>query len=335
MLSNLLESLYNKVIVNIIIKHSSTEIYIELCSKKGVISSEQKIFETLSLSKEMLAFIDSYIKESPYYYIAILDNSVEQGAFPTCAKNRLAYFHDLSASEYKCHNSSWTYHTSKNDLYKLEKLYAKSGIDLVFSPFTLLSNFFIDKISSNIAMYLVVQETSVTLAIFDKGDMLYAHYIDMQRDEESEEILTQDLDESEDLGIDVGIDLDDIDVIDDLDDFGDIEDLDSIEDIDQFSQSQDIEEEFYESEEPVVESKDDNANGDYKRFMAVQSSIAIYYSEEKYKGGFIENTYIADGVGVSGDLKRYLEEEMFLNVYVRHIEMGMELASLAKMELNL
>ena len=137
MLTKFFEALYHKVFVNIVVKRSSTDVYIELCSKNGIIESAENSFETLTLTKDMIEFISSYTKESPYFYISILDISIEQGAFPTCSKNRLSYFYDVSSSEHKCSNDSWTYYTSKTDLYEIEKKYHKVGLDFIFSPFTL------------------------------------------------------------------------------------------------------------------------------------------------------------------------------------------------------
>ena len=48
----------------------------------------------------------------------------------------------------------------------------------------------------------------------------------------------------------------------------------------------------------------------------------------------MESVYIADGVGVSEDLKRFLEEEMFLSVYVRKMDLSMQICELAKGELG-
>lgn len=337
MLANFLESLYNKVIVNIVVKHTSTDIYIELCSKKGTISSEQKSYDSLFLTKEMIEFISSEIKESPYYYISVLDLSSRQGAFPTCAKNRISYYYDVSESEHRCHDDGWTFYTSKIDLYAIEKTYAKVGVDFVFSPFSLISNFFKDKIHSNGAMYILIQESSLALTIFDNGRLLFAEYMDIDKEQEDDEdINVQELDEGEELDIDIGIDLEEIDVIDDLDDFGDIEDLDSLEDIDQFSDSQDVEEEFYEENmELSEEGVDDSHNEEYKTFTLIQSSVGKYYADEKYEGSFVETVYIADSIGKSVELKRYLEEEMFLNVYMRHIDIASELSSVTKLELGI
>ena len=339
MLSKFFEALYNKVFVNIVVKHSSTDIYIELCSKNGVVDSEQNSFDSLTLNSEIIEFISSYTKETPYYYISILDMSIDQGALPTCSKNRLSYFYNVSASEHKCCDETWTYYTSKTDIYEIEKKYKKIGVDFIFSPFILLSNFFVDKIKSHVAMYILIQDSHLSLSIFENGTLLYGEHLDMETSGKSDDILlSQDMSEDDDISLENGIDLEDVDVIDemeDLDDFGDIEDLDSLEEIDEFSENQDIEEEFYEAEEQIVESDDSDFNEDYQRFTLIQNALGHYYHDDKYEGKFVENVYIADGVGISNDLKRYLEEEMYLNVYVRHTDLGIELSNLAKKELSL
>lgn len=339
MLDRFFESLYNKVIVNIVVKRESTDVYIEVCSKSSVIDQAEKNFQTTTLNSDIQEFINGYTKESPYFYIAILDYGLEQGAIPTCAKNQLSYYYDIHSTEYKCHDDTWTYFTSKTDLYEIEKKYHKIGIDYIFSPFSLLTHFFEDKINTNIAMYILVQEKSISLSIFDKAKLLYAQHLDIEESvEHDEEILVNDMSDI-DLGHDA-IDLEDVDVLDEVDaleDFGDIEDLDTIEEIDEFSENKDIEEELSEevAETQNEVDEDETFNEDYQRFSLIQKSLGSYYSDEKYESQFIENVYIADGIGVSGDLKRYLEEEMFLNVYIRHTKIPMEVCELSKLELGL
>ena len=341
MLDNFFESLYNKVLVNIVVKRASTDIYIEIRSKSALVDSCQESFDSITLEESMVDFIKSYTKESPFFYITVLDMSDVQGAAPTCAKNRLEFYYDVHASEHKCYDNKWTYYTSKTDLYAIEKAYKKVGVDYIYSPFAMLANFFKDKVETTMAMYILIQDSFISLSVFDSGELLYAEHLDMQTSGESDdEMLSQEITPAseDDLNIQESIDLEDVDVVDDmedLDDFGDIEDLDSLEEIDEFSEHQDIEEEFYEADEPVIESDDSSFNEDYQRYSLIHTSLGHYYNDEKYKSQFIENVYIADGVGVSGDLKRYLEEEMFLNVYIRHLNLPMELSELAKMELDL
>lgn len=336
MLSKFFESIYQKVFVNIVVRSTSTDVYIELCSKNDVVDNVENSFDTTKMSEEMLEFITSYTRETPFHYISVLDMSPSQGALPTCSKNRLSYYYDVSASEYKCHNQKWTYYTSKSDLYDIERRYKDIGVDFVFSPFSLLSNFFKDKIDSNLAMYILIQDEFVTLSVFDNSELLFAEHLNMENSHENDDLLMDD--SSQELDLEEGIDLEDVDVMDSgdsFDDFSDIEDLDSLEEIDEFSENKDVEEEFYHEEEKLVEENEDGFNEDYQRFSLIQSSINHFYKDKKYESQFIENVYIADGVGISSELKRYLEEEMFLSVYVRHLELGVEVAELARMELGI
>jgi len=333
MLSKFFESMYQKIFVNIVVKDTSTDVYIEVCSNDNIVDNSENTFHTTKMSLEMLDFIKLYICESPFNYVSVLDMSPSQGALPTCDKNRLSYYYDISACETKCHNKQWTYYTSKSDLYEIERKYKDIGVDFVFSPFSLLANFFKDKIDSNLAMYILVQDDFLSLSVFDNSKLLFADHLDMENSHENDDLLMDDT--SVELDLEEGIDLEDVDVIDNgeaFDDFSDIEDLDSLEEIDEFSENKDIEEEFYHKEEELVQENEDSFNKDYQRFSLIQSSINHFYKDEKYESQFIENVYIADGAGISSELKRYLEEEMFLSVYVRHIELGTEVSELARME---
>lgn len=341
MLSKILESLYLKVLVNIVVQRESTLVHIELCSKKGIVDEVSTEFNTTLPNNQMYDFISEYIKESPYFYISILDTSIVQGAIPTCEKNKLSYYYDLSMSEYKCFDNKWNFYTAKNDIYQIQHEYEDIGIDMIFSPFVILANFFQDKINNNLAMYALVQDGFISVAVFENSQLLYAEHLDMLMGEETEDILlNEDIDENVDLELDGGIDLEDIDVdegaMDSLDEFSDIEDLDSLEDIDEFSDSKDVEEELYESGEILPEDEENEAfNEDYQRFTLIQLAVSHFYKDDKYESRFIENVYIADGAGVTNELKKYLEEEMFFNVYVRRADLGVEVCELAKMELGL
>ncbi len=346
MLGKVFESLYSKVFINIIVKSSTTVIGVGIYSKDGEISHEEQTFKSTYLTAEIYDYIEEFTKESPYYYISFLDPAKEQGAIPTCDKQQLPLYHDLSTCEFHCIDKQWGYFTSKTELYNLERGYEDTGIDFVFSPFAVLYNFFQDKIDSHYAMYILLEENYISLAVFEHSQLVFAEHLDMEMDTEADNISLDDLEDDEkdlDLALDDdGIILDDIDVDDALDDFADIEDLDSLEDIDEFSDAKDIEEELYENklmeEENDLKDEIDTSshfNEDYQRFSLIQNAMNHFYKDEKYESKFIENVYIADSTKVSPDLKRYLEEEMFLNVYIRHTDLCTELCELAKQELGL
>lgn len=343
MFNSFFESLYLKVIVSIITSPTKTTVYIESCNKKGLVSSVQETFEETKLTQKIHTFIDESIKETPYYYIAILDSSTGQGVVPACAKNEIAYYCDINASEHKCYKNDWTYYTQKTDLYALEKKYDKIGIDYIFSPFVLLANFFKDKIDTALAMYILVEESCISISVFKDSKLLFGEYIDIDMISLSVENLIDDSDKNIDLNdIDLGlddtmsIDLDSIENDDNVDDFSDIADLDSIEDLEEFSDTKDVTDEDSlaieneENEDMDLETK----NEDYQRFTLIQESVAKFYKDEKFSSEFIENVFIADSVEVSSDLKKYLEEEMFFNVYLRQIDLGQEICEIVKKELS-
>jgi len=333
-LSKIFSSLYLKVFICIVVHRSKSVVLVETVGKKGVVDSVEESFNTTSVDDKMYEFISSYTEESPFHYISLLDKSTSQGAAPTCQKSEMLNYFDASASKYQCYLKKWVYHTSKADINSLQKEYEKIGLDFIFSPFVILAKFFKDKIDTNMAMFVLVEDNYVTVSVFDNSELLYSKHLSMEHDKDADGLIIEDDDAKEiDLEIDDDIDLESIDV-DELDNLGDIEDLDSLDDLDEFSDTKDLEEELNENLDELPVGDIDSFNEDYQRFLLIQGSINDFYKNEKYKSQFIESTYIADGVGVSGDLKRYLEEEMFLNVYIRTMDLNAEVFELAKAELK-
>lgn len=345
MLDRLFQKLYNKLFVTIVVSAKKSRVYIELTSGSRdlkLLESAEQIFDTDTLDTKMREFIDSYLQETPYHYIALIDNSQGQGALPTCDAASFEKFADLRLCESRCVKDGWSYYTHRSDLVNLERRYAPIGVDFIFSPFTILSHFFRDKIENSFALFVLVQANQLTLAVFDKTKLLFASHLDMHRLPEEEGLMSSALEQDLELDLDVGIDLEDIQVDADelelLDDFGDIEDLDTLEEIDEFSEEKDIEEVLNEASTTLSNTMSkqgsEGFNEDYQRFKLIQSAIETYYKDERYESRFIENIYMADSVGVGSDLRRYVEEELFVNVYIRQIDLSIELCSVTKMELR-
>jgi len=197
-----------------------------------------------------------------------------------------------------------------------------------------MSKFFKDKIDSTLSMFVLIEDNYLSMSIFDNSKLLYGEYLDMEHHKDDELLMDSSLDEDEDISLE-DINLDEIDVENDieaLDDFANIEDLDISGDIDEFSEAQEIEEIIHNDDDDEISS--DGFNEDYQRFLLIQSSLNSFYKDDKYESQFIESVYVADGVGVSSDLKGYLEEEMFLSVYVRKIKRSTEVYDMAKAEIN-
>jgi hypothetical protein len=344
MLSKLFESLYNKIFVNIIVGRSKTTIYIEECKKDKVINSDTRVFDITHVDAKMDEYIKSYIKDTPYFYISILDDSESQGVIPTCDKQSMSIYKNIESLKVRCFNEKWAYYTSKTELYLLTKKYEQIGIDFVFSPFVILADFFKDKIDSTLAAYALIEDNIISLAVFNNSKLLYGESLDLQSIYEHDDVLVDNSHDEENIDIDDGIDLEGVDAFDEieaLDDFGNIEDLDSIGEIDDFDEVasegvQDDELDIDEESEPSKLDDDMESLGgeDYNKFILIQESLSRFYKDSRYESEFIEHIYIANSTHGGSALKRYLEEEMFLSVYVRHIDLSLELCELSKREVK-
>lgn len=337
-LSKVIERLYLKVFVGIVVTPHETVVSVALMKGSEVVQSKKETFETTAVSEAMVNFIQNNLSETPLYYIACLNPAQSQGVIPVCNEKEAAAYTDLSTALTLCHKNGWMLYSSKPEVDTLQRRYRSFGLDFIFSPFVVLEHFFADKVSTEAALYVLVQESQLSIAVFEEGRVLFGEHAHV----EAEEALPEEDEEThisfdfEGEGLGEGIHLDDIDAIDDLeglDDLGSIEDLDAIEDIDEFAEEiSDFTEE--QGEGAGAESEDSlEAFGiDYKRFETIQRALQRFYGDERYENKFVETVYIADGFGVSDDMKRFLEEELFLKVVIRHIDLAGEVVKLAKRE---
>jgi len=333
-LSILFESIYSKIFVAIVIERSKSIVYIQVSSKKHTPKNYHKSFDTTEFTRTMREYIESFTSESPFSYICVLDYSENQGAIPTCSTKDIPVFDDFNTSKMMCHENDWAYFTSATGIVTIKRTYAQVGVDFIFSSFSILSSFFKDKIDTHLGLFVLLEDNYITLGIFDKTKLLFGEHLNVEHDNIQDEMMMDSSDSEIDLDFESSIDLDDIDSmndIDGLDDFGEIENLDTIDEIYEFAESQD--DEFLDEEDLLVQDPS-GFNEDYQRFLAIQSSVSRFYKDSKYQSKFIETVYIADAVGMSPDLKTYLEEEMFFSVFVRHIDLGGEMIYLAKAELK-
>ena len=356
MIDKLFHILYDTIIITIIKSTQELTLYIEVLHKKTLKDSIEKTFILNDTFSDTLLYdyLKQFIEETPYYYVTLLDVSYEQGAIPTCNKVEFGKYKDLSTAKHQCYENKWLYYTSFPELEEQLHFIGKVGVDFVFSPFIVLSRFFHDKMAtSKETMFVLVLKESLTLAVFKENQLLFGSYIDISAhiassnlsellDEEEQEIEEQ-MEESvnlDDIALDGDLDLDDD--LDELDDFDTIEDLNTLDALDTGDDlEQRLEENLEEldnAEENQAKEEEESNEGisdDYQHFLLIQQTLKAYYDDEKYNSDFIENIYIADGIKLSNDFKHYLQDELFLNVYIRSVEVEMELAALTKKELGL
>ena len=350
-LSRLIKNLYQQVFIGIVVQHTSVQICIQMRKGKKV---EKEISREFDISNARLnsaanEFIKDYMDESPFAYVAVLNDALNQGAIPTCSMHQAENFSDLGSCVTLCNEDKWMVYSEKTELNELQKRFLPSGLDFIFSPFFILSSFFADKLEGKTSLLVLIQDDYLSLSIFGEGELLFAnHYT--TKDAISDEMLSADLDESnatslsfdleEDEDLSINLDdidaLDELDALDDLDNLQDLDDLDDLDDIEDFEES--LNEAVEESEVALEEaktkydSKIDNFSDDYKRFQLIQAALQQFYSDDKYNNKFVEEVYIADACESGQDLTHFMEEELFVSVYKRSIDLHKEVVKMAVKE---
>jgi hypothetical protein len=333
---NILSKLYLKVYIGLIVSKSEIAVCAQVLRGNKIVRQESKRFNIQMVEKNLNAFIAKYTKESPFAYVSFLDYSGAQGAFKSCDQEMLSQFTNHENTLQICYGK-WSSYTTKEAIERIQAEYRELGVDFIFSPFAVLASFFADKITQEQPSLMVLfQEDSAAIAVFYEGCLQFASFINMQiLQEENFTTLDDDTDifetpqEQEDT-----INLEDIDLDENFGDFGDLQELeesDSIEDMEDFTQ-----EEPSKNSIESVEEKSKNEilefSQDYKRFLIVQNALKDFYVDERYDGRFVETVYAAAFCPIGTEFRQYIEEELFLKVYVRQIDLCEELITLAKGE---
>ncbi|MBD3809163.1 MAG: hypothetical protein IE884_01375 [Sulfuricurvum sp.] len=337
----MIEWLYRKIFIAIVSDRDGYDVRAIALKQNKVLQKEAKRFDGENAFEEMHKFLRKQMDDTPLHYIALLNSDPHQGAISGCSLHNID--HELSGAKTLCRNQKWLLHTSLSEIDALKKRFSEVGIDYLFSPFSIIEHFFHDKISTGLALYALAQKDSFSVAIFDEGILEFAHHypLHVPSEETNENIdgaigFTVGIEEEVEKGIDLDEieSLDDLDIIDELDGLSDIEDLDSLEEIAEFSEDEPTLEEKRSSalSANTTKSEMDRFGDDYLRFELIQKTLKTFYVSEQCRNRFIETVYIADGYGSGSELKSYLEEELFLNVLIRRIDLGDEVIALAMSE---
>jgi len=344
-LTSLIDLLYATIYIAIVDQGSFKDVSVVIRSRGKNSEPVQQRFDS---QKALEHYILDLISDSPYFYIGLLNTVPDQGALPSCDRSKMRNLADITLSVTLCMYERWSLYSSKGEMDQLQQRHRAYGIDYIFSPFTVLQRFFADKMRDVWALYVLIQEESVSIAVFSVEQLEFAKFV--TTDAEEIALLEESVNEgfsfeanAETAATHHEIDMDEIDILDDFDALDDIESLDDIEeldDIDSIESFADFTEE--EDDAPVVSAvaesepvqEPEGFNLDYHRFTIIQNALAEYYHAEHFRQDFIETVFIADAVGISSDLKLYIEEELFVTPIVRRIDLGREVMQLIQDEAN-
>lgn len=341
-LQRLIDHLYDTIYIAIVDQGRYKEVALQIGRKSDPARVE---VHRLHTQGELDALIEEAIGDSPYFYIALLNTVPDQGALPACDKT-MRKMADLTLSVTLCMEGRWLLHCSKGELDLLREQHRVYGLDFVFSPFSVLSRFFADKIGSVWALYVLVQEGSIALAVFSSDRLEYAHFATT----DESDIALMEASASSQFEFDAHggaqekhaeVEEDEFDLIEEIntlegfdgfDDIEELDDLDSIESFGDFEQLEEAKPTMLAQDSKELHHQEEGFNLDYHRFTLVQKALSEYYRDAHYRQEFVEAIFVADAVGLSGDFKLYIEEELFMTPIIRRIELAKELLSLCKEE---
>ncbi len=167
-----LEALLPKVYITLIPTETGTQLYGELRKNAKTL----KRFDTQDFEQkgELFEAIKRMKRESALSYVALLESEGEQGLFADDGEE------DLSSVETIRLANAFELYLRKDDLYERQQAFKEVGLDLIFSPFSLLYNFYEATLLSNDGLYLLLEERRVFAAIIKEGVILFSEQVIMQ-----------------------------------------------------------------------------------------------------------------------------------------------------------
>ena len=255
----ILESLLPKLFITLIPSSEGVHLYAELRKNAKVIKrfEEQTVKSVESLEKKVRHFE----RESTVSYISLLETEAAQGVFSDCTQMGVA---DPSRFEMVCMDEKWGVYMDRDDLFERQRDYKSIGLDFLFSPFSVLYNFYQQSMQKDDGLYLLLGDGFIVGSVVKNGVLLYGTQLKMP----------------EPLSFLEGTVL-----------------------LDNYVQT-------------------------------VQSLVKAFYEAKAGGAMFIEKIYMADALGFDVRLENRLEEELFVEVEKRSIDLAHELVVLGEMELS-
>lgn len=314
-----------------------------------------KTFETIfdnpdddKIDDKVIAYLKD--KKDEYYdiYTALYSNSVGQGAI-SGTENRDYEYYSVDVKNVTRINleNDWSAYISYIDLKWAKNMLNPYELDLLYSPFVLLSECVKkSEPKDKPILYIYNHEDSFAVGIFKKYTLIFGAFFRTRKSIiDIAGKFEQDWSEAEEeKGIDNLVDLDSVkephheeveeyESLDDLDDTldenidFDLESNDAIEDnIDDSA----LEQSFDNAEESMALLGRDMAMYNY-----LVNAIKDFYGDTHYKHDFIEDVIIFDNHEITEALITMIEGELLMNVKVEKIKTLELMYNLARKDLGL
>lgn len=253
-----LESLMPTLFITLIPSGEGVHLYAELRKNAKV---KKRFDEQLVRGNENLEKKIRHLEaQHTVSYIVLLEAEASQGVLKSCSESGGM---DPSSIEMICSEKGWGLYMAKDDLHDRQRAYKNIGLDLLFSPFSLLHSIYEEGVSINDGLYLLFCSGYVFGSVYKDGALIFGHRI--------------------------------------------------------------------QTLEPLSLLQEGDLLGRY--VDTVQSIIKAFYESKTDTAMFIEKIYIADALDFDTRLENRLEEELFVEVAKRSVDLSHELVLLSEKEL--
>ena len=330
-LTRVFQKYFSNIFISIVQQNNEWVVYSKVVRNGTLKDKFSESFESIgndSIPAKMEKYLEKLQADYNFAYITILLDSMGQGAINGVTatdfeKNSV----DMKSVTHLDVDKNWSVYASFIDINWAKKIFKNVGLDFIYSPF-MVQNSLIkkQKLKDQPTLYILNHNDSVTISVFENGNLLFGAYFQTTTDNSIGEGEEDWENESEEAGLDDMIELDsmedeDISGIGELDDLSELDELDSDEDSTDFEDISSEEKDLghFDSDESLEDSNLELFGRDVLIYKYLTFSLKEYYKNPLYKSSFIDTIVIHDGYEVSSELIDMIENDLLMDIEMNKI----------------
>jgi len=349
-----LQKKFQNLFVAVVLSETECTLRCKVLKEGAITRTFTKTF-TLSppldaLDKNLENYLMNLQDEYQFVYIAFLLGSLGQGAISGTGNSA---FSKHSVDMQNVYNvalfNQWSAYASFIEIKWAKNLFSEVGLDFIYSPFILLSDFVVSqKLKNKPTCYILNCQDFFILAIFEERQLHFGAFFKTQTDtafthsndmndweneqeeegvidspEEMSEMATaNDDEEAQEEGIE---ELSELGEISELEDIDDLRSTDSFSDVNDRSLSQLRGMDAFKDEDISLELY----GRDLLVYKYLKTALEEYYHNPLYVSEFIDEIIIFDGYEISSDLIHQLEDELMMDVEIHKVDVSDRMCDIA------
>ena len=327
-LSSYIRNFFPHLYLAISIEDNLCTISYETYKNDQKIASEHKEF-TINDKETMDPYIVRYIQNLQtkyrHNYVSLISNASKQGILLRCNDNAFSHAKIQKKDvKYLCVEDKWGAFIAKEGFLNELNYFDEITLDLYYSPFNILDTYINQhSASTQTTLYILNRMDSISIIIATHKQYLYGTHFNLDNnlpgleDVEEEEIadVLEDNEEEEMFA---------------LDEFSFDDDLEELEDLEEISDNDISPSDEKESNEHSATDELEIFGRDLKTFSYIKSSIDEFYTQGN--NDFINKIVIYDNENISTEVIDFIENDLLLEVEIKHINILDTAISFAKSE---